>query len=194
VKWYHNGLQNRYCRFDSYIARTMQKQNIVILIILAAAIVVAGTAYQHQRQKAQDIIDDTAVHTVVTQFGANMQKVSLSSPGVLGEIDDAYAAYATSSLIAKWKSNPPFAPGRGLSSPWPDRIDIKSITKNGDGSYMAQGMVDEVTSNEVAHGGLAAEFPLTLTLKKYNGTWLIYDYQAGAETSFLPKTPTTTAP
>ncbi len=26
MKWYHNGLQNRYCRFDSYIARSEQKR------------------------------------------------------------------------------------------------------------------------------------------------------------------------
>lgn len=26
VKWYHNGLQNRYCRFDSYIARISKKE------------------------------------------------------------------------------------------------------------------------------------------------------------------------
>jgi hypothetical protein len=170
----------------------MKKQNIVILVVIVAAIIIAGTAYQRQKQKAQDIVDNSSVTTLVTQFGTTMQKVSLSAPDVLDEIANNYVAYATSSLIAKWKANPPFAPGRGLSSPWPASIDIKSVTKNSDGSYTVQGMVNEVTSNEVAHGGIAAEFPLTLTLKKYNTSWLIYDYQAGAETSFLPKPATTT--
>ena len=172
---------------------TMKKQNILILIIILAAALVAGTAYQHQRQKAQDIVDNTSVQTVVTQFGSAMQKVSLSAPDALQEIANNYAPYATSSLIKQWQANHSFAPGRGLSSPWPSSINITTVTKKGDGSYVVQGMVSEVTSQEAAHGGIAAEFPLTLTLTKYHNQWLISGYSAGAETTFAPKMPTTTA-
>jgi len=170
----------------------MQKQNIVILIILIAAAIVAGTAFQHQRQKAQDIVDATSVRAVVAQFGAHMQKVSLFAPDAPAQIADEYAPYASSSLIQKWQANRSFAPGRGLSSPWPDRIDISAVTKKGS-AYLVQGIVDEVTSQEVAHGGIAAEFPVTITLTKYQGQWLITGYDAGVETTFAPKTPTTTA-
>ncbi len=170
----------------------MKKQNIVILVIIAAAVIVAGTAYQHQRQKAQDIVDDSTVRTVVTQFGTTIQKVSLSAPDALDQIANNYVPYASSSLIKSWQANRSFAPGRGLSSPWPSNINITAVTKKGDGSYVVQGMVSEVTSQEVAHGGVAAEFPVTITLSKYQGQWLMTGYSAGVETSFAPKTPTTT--
>ncbi|HEV8666541.1 MAG TPA: hypothetical protein VN665_01680 [Candidatus Paceibacterota bacterium] len=170
----------------------MKKQNIVILAIVVAALVVAATAYEHQRQVAQDIVDDSSVRTVVTQFGTTMQKVSLSAPDALQEIADAYSPYASSSLIKEWQANHSFAPGRALSSPWPSNINITAVTKKGDGSYTVQGMVIEVTSEEVAHGGIAAEFPVTLTLTKYNNQWLITGYSAGVETTFQPKTTPTT--
>ena len=170
----------------------MKKQNIVILVIVAAAIIIATTAYLRQKQKAQDISDTSSVQTVVTQFGATMQKVSLSAPDALEQIANDYAPYASSSLIKQWQANKGFAPGRGLSSPWPTNINVVSVTKKGS-AYQVQGMVVEVTSQEVAHGGIAAEYPLTLTLSNYKGQWLITDYSAGAETSFAPKTPTTTA-
>lgn len=205
VKWYHNGLQNRYCRFDSYIARIssvrhhgnvrqiygMKKQNILMVVIIAVAAVVAGIAYQHQRQKAQDIVDASTVQTVVTQFGTTLQKVSLSSPTAVNDIAAAYAPYASSSIIKEWQQNKSFAPGRGLSSPWPINININSVTKKGN-TYVVQGLVIEVTSQEVAHGGIAAEFPVTITLSPYNGQWLITGYSPGAETTFQPKMPTTT--
>jgi methionine-rich copper-binding protein CopC len=170
----------------------MKKQNAIILFVIAAAVVVAGIAYQHQRQKAQDIVDNSSVQTVVTQFGTSIQKVSLSAPDALDQIANVYAPYASSSLIQKWKENKSFAPGKGLSSPWPISINVTSVTKKGDGSYIVQGMVAEVTSQDVAHGGIAAQYPVTITLKKYGNVWLMTGYDAGVATSFAPKVPTTT--
>jgi hypothetical protein len=172
----------------------MKKQYQIVLVIIVAAVIVAGTAYQRQRQKAQDIVDESTVRTLVTQFGASMQKVSLSAPDAPAQIANIYVPYASSSLIKYWQANRSFAPGKGLSSPWPSDINIKSVTKASDGSYVVDGMVNEVTSQEVTHGGIAAEFPLTLTLKKYAGQWQIVNYQPGVATSFAPKTPTTTKP
>lgn len=170
----------------------MKKQNTIIFVIVAAVVIIAGTAYLRQKQKAQDITDTSSVQTVVTQFGTTMQKVSLSSPDALNQIANAYSPYASSSLIKYWQANKSFAPGRGLSAPWPTNINITSVTKKGS-TYQVQGMVSEVTSQEAAHGGIAAEYPLTLTLSNYKGQWLITGYSAGAETTFAPKTPTTTA-
>ena len=169
----------------------MKKQNLVILVILVAAAIIAGTAYQRQRQKAQDIVDNSAVQTVVTQFGATMQKVSLSAPDALQEIANNYAPYASSSLIKAWQANRAFAPGRGLLGPWPSAINIATVTKKGD-SYQVQGMVAEVTAAEAAHGGIAAEFPVTIMLTKYKGQWLMTAYSAGIETIFTFQASTTT--
>src|ERR1700761_7772958 len=111
----------------------MKKQNIVLLVIVVGAIIVAATAYEHQRQVAQDIVDDSSIRTTVTQFGTTMQKVSLSAPDALQEIADAYSPYASSSLIKYWQENRSFAPGKALSSPWPSNINITAVTKKGDG-------------------------------------------------------------
>src|SRR6266404_8194898 len=89
----------------------MKKQNAIIAFVIVAAVVIAGIAYLHQRQKAQDIVDNSTVQTVVTQFGTSIQKVSLSAPDALEQISNVYAPYASSSLIQKWKENKSFAPG-----------------------------------------------------------------------------------
>ena len=54
VKWYHNGLQNRYCRFDSYIARSMKKQYLIALVVILAAAFFAGVAYMRQQEIVQN--------------------------------------------------------------------------------------------------------------------------------------------
>ena len=159
------------------------------MVFAAAA---AGIAYMRQQQKAQDIADNSAVQTAVMQFGTVMQKVSLSAPDALQEIASNYAPYASSSVIKIWQANRAFAPGRGLSSPWPSSISITGTSKNSDGTYAVEGQVIEITSNEVAHGGIAAEFPVTLTLAKYRGTWLIASYQAGPTSVFASATTTAT--
>lgn len=175
----------------------MKKQNIIILAILVMAVAVAGYAYQRQQQKAADIADDTTIRTLVGQFGASMQKVSLSAPDAPAEIADVYAPYASSSVIKEWQQNRSFAPGRGLSSPWPSGITIAAVTKKGN-DYQVQGMVTEVTHATSQGGvpptavsGIAAEYPVTLMLSKYKSQWLITGYSAGVETTFAPKMPAT---
>jgi len=170
----------------------MKRQYSIAIAVIIIAAALAGAGYLHQKQVAQDISDNASVTTLVTQFGQQMQKVSLSAPDALEEIASNYAPYATPELVKSWQDNHSFAPGRGVSSPWPDRIEIISVTKNGDGTYTAQGNVIEITSQEVAHGGIAAEFPVTLTAKKVSGSWLIANYQAGPEQVFSNSTTTAT--
>lgn len=169
----------------------MKRQNLLILAVIAFAAVAAGIAYERQQQKAQDIADNSAVQTTVTQFGATMQKVSLSAPDALQEIALNYAPYASSSVIKAWQANRSFAPGRGLSGLWPSGIDITTVAKEG-GTYVVEGQVVEMDSGEVSHSGIAAEFPVSLTLAKYRSAWLIYDYQAGPTSVFTSATTTAT--
>lgn len=169
----------------------MKKQNILIVAVIAFAVIIAGTAYSRQQQKAQDSADDITIRTLIGQFGTSMQKVSLSAPDALQQIATTYSPYASSSLISYWQANRSFAPGKGLSSPWPSGITIEAVTKKGS-TYVVEGLVTEVTSQEVAHGGIAAEFPVTITLNKYQKQWQITGYSAGVETTFAPKMPTTT--
>jgi len=162
----------------------MKKQYTVVLAVIVVAVLAMGIAYSRQQQKAQDIADDSSIRTLITQFGSNIQKVSLSAPDALNEIANSYAPYASSSLITYWQNNRAFAPGKGLSSPWPDRIEVSAVTKTADGSYVVKGTVIEVTSQEVTHGGIAAQFPVTMTFKKYGNQWLMTGYEPGPVQTF----------
>ena len=70
-------------------------------------------------------------------------------------------------------------PGRYVSSTWPERIEINSIQMLDSGSYTVHGSQVVMTDDTVAHGGNAGEEPITLTLKKVNGVWLIDDVIGG---------------
>jgi hypothetical protein len=170
----------------------MNKHYLLALIVILLAAALAGAAYVRQEDVAQAIADDQAVRAAVLGFGSVMQKVSLLAPDAPQEVEAAYAPYASSSLIAQWQGNLLSAPGRTTSSPWPDHINIDSDTKQPNGTYIVDATVVEVTSNEVEHGGIAADFPVTLTLAKYHTAWLITGYQAGPETVFASATTTAT--
>ena len=82
-------------------------------------------------------------------------------------------------LLKEWQNDPQKAPGRVVSSPWPDRIEILSIVKLPDSSYEVKGDIIEVTSVEMANGGAAARRPITLTVGKIENRWLITAVKLG---------------
>ncbi len=61
-------------------------------------------------------------------------------------MDSAYAPYVAPELLDAWKSDPQHAPGRLTSSPSPDRIGIRAVQMNADGSYVVTGTVIETAS------------------------------------------------
>jgi hypothetical protein len=66
-----------------------------------------------------------------------------------------------------------------VSSPWPERIEITSITKTKSDEYAVTGNVVELTSAEVNTGGYADKIPIRVRVQKINGDWLIVDYTHG---------------
>jgi hypothetical protein len=84
------------------------------------------------------------VRTLVRDFGAKLQMVSLLAPPDVLEksMREHYAPYVSNALLEQWIRDPASAPGRQVSSPWPDRIEIKSITPDG----VVDGEILEVTS------------------------------------------------
>ncbi|MGQ9824382.1 MAG: hypothetical protein ACUVSK_05195, partial [Desulfotomaculales bacterium] len=72
-----------------------------------------------------------AVTALVEDFGGRLQAVSLLAPkeAVQKSIRENYGDLVMPALLAWWLENPAGAPGRELSSPWPDRIEIRSVTK-----------------------------------------------------------------
>jgi hypothetical protein len=68
------------------------------------------------------------------------------------------------------------APGRIVSSPWPDRIEISALEQTGADRYVVSGFIVEVTSVEVLNGGAAAKLPVQLTVERQQGQWLITEF------------------
>jgi hypothetical protein len=116
-----------------------------------------------------------AVTALVEDFGSRLQAVSLLAPkeAVQKSIRENYGDLVTPALLAGWLDNPAGAPGRELSSPWPDRIEILSVTKAAGDEYKVKGEIIEVTSVEKVNGGAAQRRPVTLTVKKTGERWLI---------------------
>lgn len=114
------------------------------------------------------------VKSAVTAFGQKLQMVSLTAPPeqVRQQISDNYGDLVTPDLLAQWQNQPDKAPGRAVSSPWPDRIEVMSIEKT-DPKYTVKGEIIEITSVEKTSGGAAARQSIDLTLIKSGDRWLI---------------------
>jgi hypothetical protein len=95
-------------------------------------------------------------------------------------MEENYGGLVSPKLISKWESDPANAPGREVSSPWPDRIEISSIDKITNDSYSVKGDIIEVTSVEEKNGGAAAKRPIELSVVRNNKGWIIDDVILGA--------------
>lgn len=123
-----------------------------------------------------DPADELNVRNVVEGFGQRLKLVSLLSPSAAEDIKAQYSEYVSSALLEQWMSNPEKAPGRIVSSPWPDRIEIGSITKTNANEYSVKGNVVEITSVEVNGGGYANKIAVQITVQKSDERWLIVGY------------------
>ena len=102
---------------------------------------------------------EAKARVTATQFVSTLKSVSLTADtqSVREAIDQYYGPYVTADLLTRWKESPETAPGRDVSSPWPDRIFIKQVSPQGDGYvinadvlYMTS--VEEATPEEDAAG------------------------------------------
>lgn len=116
-----------------------------------------------------EVVDD-----VVMNFGRRLHLVSLLADKTVlnNALAGHYGPYVSTTLITKWQKNHADAPGRAVSSPWPDRIEIDSTVKNEDASYTVKARVVEITST-----GIADQYGVTITLKNQYGKWFITDYK-----------------
>lgn len=120
--------------------------------------------------------EEGTVSYVVESFGKRLQKVSLRSPNAAQEMKEQYSEFVSPGLLETWVSDSLKAPGRIVSSPWPDRIEITALAKEGSNRYVVTGFVVEVTSMEVVNGGAAAKIPVRIVLQKDQDRWLIIEY------------------
>lgn len=136
---------------------------------------------QNEEPQQKVETDEEIIKDLVTAFGGKLQNVSLLAPQevLVKSLEENYADYVVPALLEEWKANPQKAPGRMVSSPWPDRIEITSIEKTSNTAYTVQGDIIEVTSTEQETGEAAAKQPVTLKVKKADGSWLIHEVTLG---------------
>lgn len=171
----------------------MKKILVVALVLLLSFSLFACTSGrnesqpQKEEQKKQDPqqtveADKKEVLNVVEGFGKKLQSVSLLAPQdtVKKSMQENYGDYVSQELLAEWQKNPLNALGRLTSSPWPDRIAVLSIEKLSEGAYEVKGEIIEITSEELAKGGIAAKRPITLAVKKTDNRWVIDAVTLGA--------------
>lgn len=158
------------------------KKALLIMLISVLAIFAAGCAKSTNTNTNTDETDKKAVAALVEDFGKKLQMVSLlaDKDQVSKSMQDNYGNYVASELIEKWKVDPKLAPGRMVSSPWPDRIEIISNEKVSEGDFKVTGNIIEITSTEASNGGTAAKRPISLEVKKTQNRWWITDVTLGA--------------
>ncbi len=120
--------------------------------------------------------DEVEVRQLVENFGRQLQAVSLLAPDAAQEIQARYSSFVSPALLAGWMADPSKAPGRMVSSPWPDHIEITAAIGEEPGTFVINGLIIEVTSIELANGGAAARLPVQLVVQKIQGRWVITEY------------------
>ncbi|HTR18734.1 MAG TPA: hypothetical protein VMH91_02015 [Candidatus Paceibacterota bacterium] len=157
----------------------MPNKNALIVIIVVVVVVVAatfvGALLGGGIGGTQAPTADTASSTVAS-FGKTLQQVSILAPDASTTIASTYAPYVDPALLAQWEADPQSAPGRVVSSPWPDRIQIDSIVPQGSG-FVVRGELVFMTSNEVEHGGNAGTTPVVIQLANEEGKLMIVAFE-----------------
>jgi hypothetical protein len=106
---------------------------------------------------------------VVEEFGRRMKDVpTTAAPDVAAKaIREKYSGLVDKLLVESWAMQPNEAPGRPVSSPWPDRIEITSSTDSG-AEVVVIGTIVEVSGT-----GEARRVPVEIRLRPSRDEWVI---------------------
>ena len=115
--------------------------------------------------------NERVVRQTVTEFGQALKQVPLSADRetAIPAMEQHYGKLVSPSLLDAWSANPPAAPGRLTSSPWPDRIEIDTVLAVSANEFRVTGRVMEMTSVEVSQHAPGMAMPVKLTLENQNG-------------------------
>ncbi len=160
---------------------------IVVVVLLGIAVI---SSNRNNRNENTDSVSydgskEVAARETVEQFGQQLKMVSVTASPEMARsaMDQYYGPYVSAELLAAWKANPAAAPGKATSSPWPERIAIQAVEPEVDSTIKVTGTVIEITSAEVANGGIAASYPVQIELQDRNGKVLITKFEKGPYTS-----------
>src|SRR5450756_2540123 len=148
------------------------------IVLLVVVVFVAGFFFWNfVNPKTIKRAEKGEVTALVENFGSKLKDVSLTAPGeiVSQEIEEIYTPFVSSTFLLNLTNDPTRAPGRDVSSPWPEKIEIISMEKLDSHTIQVKGKIILMTSVEVAQGGNAGETPIMLWVRNTNakGAWLI---------------------
>jgi hypothetical protein len=134
-----------------------------------------------QMEKPSACVVPESVDSLVQHFGRTLQRVSLLAPEetVRSTMRTEYGPLVTDSLLQSWLRDPANAPGRTVSSPWPERIEVQNVHRLADDRFTVDGELIYVTSSELAQGGAASRMAVVLAVvRAAEGNWRIAAYRA----------------
>lgn len=113
---------------------------------------------------------------VVTAFGERLKQVSVLAPPdvAAASIREHYADLVAPALLTVWMGEPAKTPGRQVSSPYPDRIEIKAISEDANRAEVTGEVVEATNQDEVARATVRVELALE------SGAWRITAYERRA--------------
>jgi hypothetical protein len=135
---------------------------LVVVGLMASVAAACGGPSAAARGGGEEGCDAEEATRVVELLGERMKQVSLLAPAyeVRAEIRENYTELVTPRLLDQWLFRPDAAPGREVSSPWPERIEIDTVVAAEGGACLVKGKIVYLTSEEVTHGGAAALLPV----------------------------------
>jgi hypothetical protein len=151
-----------------------------MMATVAAAVLVLAYNASHVSAQQADVgaPDRQAARAVVTTFGKRLRLVATLAPQAIAAeaMDKAYADLVSPELLTAWKAHPETAPGKHTSSPSPERIDISAVRARGWQTFVVTGKVILLTAQERRDGGVFQANPVTITVVRQHGKWLIAAY------------------
>ncbi len=193
----------------------MKTGRVASLLLLSAVLAGCGDAHAVQgtppsgetqqetgATQAAEEAERQEVKSLVEAFGQKLKMVSLLAPeqDVRNSLQTHYGEFVSPSLLEKWQNDPEQAPGRLVSSPWPERIDVLAVEKTADDRYRVEGEIIELASAGSGNAGgneadakagetagadtesaaVAAKRAITLEIGKFDDRWLIDAVELGA--------------
>ena len=152
-------------------------KKFLIGILVGVVILVAGVfTSQFVSKTFIPSSEKLEITTLIENFGSKLKEVYVSDPKEIasGRIKEFYAPFLTPNLLLNWMDNPSLAPGRIVSSPWPERIEIISMEKLDVHTIKVKGYVVNVASGGENKLEITNKNPIVLIVKdSEKNTWLI---------------------
>ena len=141
-------------------------------IVLVSALLFSVSCHRADPAVSTPTVKERPPEEVVQELGHRMKQVSTTaSPEIAAKaIREAYSGLVHPRLLEAWVASPAEAPGRPVSSPWPERIEITRSTHSSNDATV-RGVLVEATST-----GEGPRTPVLIHLQRVDGSWLITDY------------------